>query len=166
MSYFIIIRGPLGVGKSAISKKLAEILHAEYISIDKILEQYQLDPADPNQESIPLSSYIKAQEIVLPIAQGALEREQIVIFDSCFYFKEEIEQLIQTLPYDHYVFTLKAPLDVCIDRDSKRDKVYGKEAAEAVHNMVSRFDYGNVIDVNRNIDFVVEEILSIIPKKI
>ncbi|MFA6547940.1 MAG: AAA family ATPase [Candidatus Magasanikbacteria bacterium] len=163
MNYFIIIRGPLGVGKTTISKKLAEILRAEYVSIDKILEQHHLDPADPNQESIPLSSYLKAQEIVFPFVTDVLSNGRIVIFDSCFYFKEEIEQLIKSLPFDHFVFTLKAPLDVCIIRDSKRDKVYGKEAAEAVHNMVSRFDYGQIINVDKDVDLVVKEMLSFLP---
>lgn len=163
MSYFIIIRGPLGVGKTTISKRLADMLGAEYFSIDKIFEEYQLDPSDPELESIPVSSYIKAHDIVLPAAHEALARGQVVIFDSCYYFKEPIEQLIQQLPYDHYIFSLKAPLEVCIDRDSKRDKVYGKEAAEAVHNLVARFDWGNVIDTSKGIDLAVTEILSFLP---
>ena len=46
MSYFIIIRGPLGIGKSTIAKALAEILKAEYIAIDKVLEENGLDRKD------------------------------------------------------------------------------------------------------------------------
>ena len=38
-SYFIIIRGPLGSGKSTITQKIAKILRAEYIPIDRILDE-------------------------------------------------------------------------------------------------------------------------------
>jgi shikimate kinase len=34
MEYFVIIRGPLGVGKTTIAKRLAKQLNAKYISID------------------------------------------------------------------------------------------------------------------------------------
>ena len=45
-SYFIIVRGPLGVGKSTIAKRLAKALKAEYISIDSALEKYDLAKTD------------------------------------------------------------------------------------------------------------------------
>ena len=38
MNYFIIIRGPLGIGKTTIAKKLKKILKAEYISMDEIVD--------------------------------------------------------------------------------------------------------------------------------
>jgi deoxyadenosine/deoxycytidine kinase len=34
MGYYVIIRGPLGVGKSVIAQKLAKTLKAVYIPID------------------------------------------------------------------------------------------------------------------------------------
>jgi len=43
MSYYIIIRGPLAVGKSTIAKKLAEILKADYVPFDDLLHEYGLD---------------------------------------------------------------------------------------------------------------------------
>ena len=42
MSYYIIIRGPLGCGKSTISSLLAKKLDAEHISVDIILEENNL----------------------------------------------------------------------------------------------------------------------------
>ncbi|MDD4111129.1 MAG: (d)CMP kinase [Clostridia bacterium] len=42
MSYYIIIRGPAGVGKTTIAKNLQDKLGADYISFDEILEKYKL----------------------------------------------------------------------------------------------------------------------------
>jgi shikimate kinase len=165
MSYFIIIRGPLGVGKSTIARKLADILKGEYISIDEVLEKHNLDKIDKKEGGIPAKNFIKGNEIVLPKVREKLSKGKVVILDGCFYHKEQIEHFIQNLDASYYVFTLKAPLDICIERDSKRKKVYGKEATIAVHNMVSRFDYGTVINTeNKNVDQTADEILSYLPK--
>jgi len=165
MSYYIIIRGPLGIGKSTIAQGLAKILHAEYVPIDSILEKHSLDAIDKGAKCIPARNFIKADEIILPSIKEKLKIGKKVIFDACFYHKEHIEHIIKNLPYPHYVFTLKAPLEVCIKRDSKRKKTHGKDAATAVHHLVSRFDYGIVIDTNKkNLKQTIEEILSHLPK--
>ena len=164
MSYFIIIRGPLGIGKSTIAQKLTNFLDAEYMPIDLVLEKQGLDKVDPKAECIPAENFIKANEIVLSKVKEKLKRGKIVIFDACFYHKEPIEHFIQNLSYPHYVFTLKAPLEVCIERDSKRDKTHGELAARAVHKLVSRFDYGVIIDTNRKTEKgIIKEILSHLP---
>lgn len=165
MDYFIIIRGSLGVGKSTIAKKLSAILHCRHISIDKILEKRGLDKISPEAGCIPLKNYIKADEIIIPQAKRDLEKGRIIVFDACFYNKEHIEHLIKNLEYTYYVFILKASLETCIKRDSKRKRVYGKGAAEAVHMLVSKFDYGIIVDTeNRDANQAVKEILSYLPK--
>ncbi len=165
MSYFVIIRGPLGSGKTTIARKLATRLNASYISIDIILKKYGLDQVSPDAACIPVKNFLKANEIVLPEAKETLRNGRIVIFDACFYHKKQIGHLIKNLPFPHYVFTLKVPLSICIERDKKRNKTLGKDAASAVHKLVSRFDYGKVIDASTgNINAVVREILSHLPK--
>ena len=164
MSYFIIIRGPLGSGKSTISEKLAEKLDAELIAIDEVLENLELDKVDEKEGCIPATNFIKASESVLPEVKNTLQNGKIVIFDACFYHKEVIEHLIQNLPFPHHVFTLKAPLELCIKRDSERNKTHGEGAAWAVHSLVSRFDYGKNIDVTRSIEDALKDILSDLPK--
>jgi shikimate kinase len=165
MSYYIIIRGPLGIGKSTVAKKLSEILNAKYIDIDSILKKKGLDKVDKDMECIPAKNFIKADEIILPKIKENLNKGKIVIFDACFYHKDHIEHIIQNLSYPHYIFTLKAPLEVCIERDSKRKKTHGKDAATAVHYLVSKFDYGTMIDISKkSIDQAVQEILSYLPK--
>tara|TARA_Y100000034_G_C6776269_1_gene346623 strand:- start:320 stop:820 length:501 start_codon:yes stop_codon:yes gene_type:complete len=165
MVYYIIIRGALGIGKSTISENLAKILKANHILIDNILKKNDLDHIDDNIGCISPKNFIKGNKIILPEVKKNLEKGKIVIFDACFYHKEVIEHLIKNLPYNHYVFTLKASLENCRERDSKRKKACGKEAAMAVYKLVSKFNYGIVINTNKkNIKEVVKKILSYLPK--
>jgi len=162
MSYFIIIRGPLGIGKTTIAKSLAKRLNAEYISIDKVLEENSLNRKDSNYL---VSDFIKANEIVLDKVKKALNLKKIVIFDGCFYFKEQIEHLEKNLPFKDYTFTLKAPVEACIKRDSKRKMIYGEEAARAVYNLVFKFDYGiNIETENKTESQVIRKILTYLNK--
>lgn len=163
MSYYVIIRGPLGSGKSTISENLSNILDAKYIGMDEILEKYKLDKMPPDAPCIPAENFIKANEIVLPEVKELLTEGKIVIFDACFYHKEVIENLIQNLKFDHYIFTLKAPLELCIKRDSERSKTHGEGAAWAVHSLVSKFDYGTNIDVTGNLEDTIKDICTHLP---
>ncbi|MBI2638427.1 AAA family ATPase [Candidatus Peregrinibacteria bacterium] len=163
MSYYIIIRGPLGSGKSTISEKLAHILEAKHVHMDEVLEKHGLDKMPPDAPCIPAENFIKANEIVLPEVKKLLAGGKIVIFDACFYHKEVIEHLVQNIEMPHYIFTLKAPLELCIKRDSERHKTHGEGAARAVHSLVSRFDYGNIVDVTGSLEDALKDILSYLP---
>ena len=160
MKYYIIIRGPLGCGKSTISEKLAKKLNAKHIVYDRILDKYNLT-GDKEEGMISRKSFLKANKIAVIEAKKILDRDKPVIFDGNFYWREQINNLIKNLKYKYYVFTLKADLKVCIGRDSKRSKVYGKYAAEAVYNAVAKFEYGMIIDNNsKTVNEVVREIIS------
>lgn len=155
--FFIIIRGPLGIGKTTIAKELAKQLNAKYISIDEVLAYNKLDKIEG--KSIPLKNFIKANLLIMPEVKQMLSEGKSIIFDGNFYHKEQIKDLINSLKYKNYVFTLKAPLNVCIARNKTRKRVYGKNATRAVYNLVSKFDYG--IDINTNnktIKEIVDEI--------
>jgi tRNA uridine 5-carbamoylmethylation protein Kti12 len=164
MSYYIIIRGPLGVGKSTIAQSLAKRLRAQYISIDKVLEEHGLDSRG-NRPSIPAENFIKANELVLPQIKAELKKGKRVVIDGCFYHKEQIDHLEWKLPIKHFVFNLKAPLALCIQRDSNREKAYGEGAAKAVYSLVSRFEYGfNIDTAGKTAAMCVKEIVSHLPK--
>ncbi len=163
MSSFIVIRGPLGSGKSTLSKELARRLSATVISIDDVLDDNGLDTKPPDAPCIPAENLIKANEIVLPRVNTLLATGKIVIFDGCFYHNEVIEHLVQHLPYEDYIFTLKIPVELCIERDSKRNKCYGEDAARAVHSLVSQFDYGTTIDASGSIEDTLQHIISLLP---
>lgn len=163
MSFYVIICGPLGCGKSTLAERIAKKLKAEYIAIDRILDEHNLTE-DKESGYISQKSFKKANEIVVPKAKNLLAKGVPVIFDGNFYWKSQIDDLINRLDFPHYVFTLKAPLDVCIERDSKRQKNHGKDAARVVYAKTTEFDYGTVIDVTKTVDESVRKILSYLPK--
>ncbi|MFH1630715.1 MAG: AAA family ATPase [Candidatus Aenigmatarchaeota archaeon] len=158
MKYFIIIRGPLGIGKTTIAKNLAKKLNGYYVSIDKILEKNKLDKV--KGKSIPLKNFIKATEIEIPSIKKKLTTKPI-IFDGNFYHKQQIRHMIRKLNAPHHIFTLKAPIELCVKRDSGRKKAYGKAATYQVYKLVSKFDSGKSIDVkNKTVNSIVKEIIS------
>jgi shikimate kinase len=164
MSYYIIVRGPLGVGKTTISKRLAQNLNGEYISVDAVLSEQGLDQVDAGAECIPLENFVKGNELILPGVRQALAAGRVVVFDGNFYHQGQVEHLLTHLSEPHYVFTLKAPVEVCIERDSHREMSYGEDSARAVHWLVSRLEYGIAIDTAGKTEAqVVEELESYLP---
>lgn len=159
MSYFIIIRGPLGVGKTTIANKLVQSLSAKYISVDTILDENRLTK-DKEDGYISQKSFIEANSIAIAEAMPYLVKDKPIIFDGNFYWRSQVDDLLNRLSFSHYVFTLKAPLSVCIERDSKRTEPYGKDAAEVVYAKTSEFDYGVIIDATQDLEIVVSQIVS------
>jgi len=96
MVYYIIIRGPLGCGKSTIAEKLVKKLNAEYIAIDKVLDEHNLTN-EKEAGYISQKSFIRANEIVAPKAKKFLEKGSAVIFDGNFYWKSQVDDLIKRL---------------------------------------------------------------------
>tara|TARA_Y100000034_G_scaffold126632_1_gene178127 strand:- start:1684 stop:2172 length:489 start_codon:yes stop_codon:yes gene_type:complete len=162
MTYYIIIRGPLGSGKSTIAEKLSKILNAQYIQIDRIIDNTDLEK-DKEEGYISQKSFLKANKIIIPKIKEFLRNGQIVILDGNFYWKSQIDDLIKKLKYNHYIFTLKAPLKVCIERDSKRNKTHGKDAAKVVYKKSTEFDYGINIDVTKELKDSIKDIISNLP---
>ena len=163
MAFYIIIRGPLGCGKSTIARSISKELNAEYFEVDRVLDENDLTK-DWEEGYISQKSFIKANKIITSKANSILEKGTFVVFDGNFYWKSQIDNLIRKLNYPHHVFTLKAPLEVCIERDSKRDKTYGKDATEAVYKKSTEFDYGTPIDINKPLNKCIKEIISYLPK--
>jgi tRNA uridine 5-carbamoylmethylation protein Kti12 len=165
INFYIIIRGPLGSGKSTIAQKLqAKLKSAKVFSIDQILDEYQLT-CDKEDGYISQKSLLKANEIMIPKAEKLLADDTPVIFDGNFYWKSQIEDLIKKLNYKYVIFTLKASPELCIKRDMERNKIYGKDAVNAVYKKSTQFSFGKEIDVNKPINDCVNEIISFLPNK-
>ena len=161
MSYYIIIRGPAGVGKTTIALNLHDKLGADYVSFDEILEKNKLDISDGR--GIAKESFLKANEIVINQVKEKLENGQIVIMDGCFYHKDQLEDLEKSLLFEHFIFDLKATVKDCIVRDKSRKSI-GPDAIRAVHSMVSEFDYGVPIETGgKTVEGVVGEIMGFFP---
>ena len=156
MSYYVVIRGPLGVGKSAVSRKLAQRIGAVYISIDQILDDQGL------WESGRLSEFLRANDFVISRARASLDRGVPVVIDGNFYWKSQIRDLVGRLRGHHYVVTLKAPLKVCIARDGGREPSHGRKAARQVYAKSTRFEYGIGLDATGPIEPVVRQLIAMV----
>src|SRR3989304_3654174 len=110
----IIIRGPLGVGKTTIAQALAKKLKGIYFSIDATLEELGLDHGEEDG-GIPLKNFIAANNHVIPLIKKSLSRGAPAVVDGNFYRKEQLEHLTKQFP--SIVFTLMAKLETCIVRD-------------------------------------------------
>jgi len=156
MNYYVIIRGPLGVGKSTVSRKLAQVVRAEYLSVDRVLDEYDIWYAGR------LAEFLKVNEVVARSARRLLKKGSSVILDGNFYWKTQIRDLVKRLDHRHFVFTLTAPLSVCIRRDAQREVPHGTQAAREVFAKSTRFDFGIDVDATQPLERTVREIVSII----
>jgi len=164
MVYFIVLSGTLGSGKSTCAKKIAEILDGKIIDLDEVLRENKLDHQASDSACISAANFIKGLDIVIPLAKQWLEKNKIVIFDGCLYHREVLDYLIKKLLFPHYIFTLKAPLPVCIDRDKQRERTIGKGVAEEVYSLVCVNDFGILVNTeNKSVSETIKEIISYLP---
>jgi len=156
LSFFVIIRGPLGAGKTTLAHSLAEEVGAEVVSIDPILEAWEWDGGSE-------SLFLKANIVAVQQGREVIGRGIPVIFDGNFYWRSAIEGLVDRLPFDHRVFTLKVPLQVCIERDRGRSISYGEKGVREVFEKATRFDYGITVDACGDVPSVVRAIRAQLP---
>lgn len=154
MSYFVLVRGPLGVGKSTVSRRLAKEIGAAYISVDRILDEQDL------WYSGRVSEFLKVNKFAAERAERWLRKNTPVVLDGNFYWKSQIVDLVGRLDYPHFIFTLEAPLSVCISRDAGRRMSHGSQAAREVYAKSTRFAWGIRIDATEPLERVVGQIQS------
>ena len=153
-----MIRGPLGSGKTTISRRVAEALPARYISIDRLLDEHQLEQWE--NDFISERSFLRANDIAIREAEGPLHEGTPVVIDGNFYWRSVLDDLAARLDYPHLVVTLRVPLDVCIDRDSRRPSPIGAEDTRMVFEKSTSFDYGLPVDASGSVDQAVGAIME------
>jgi len=159
---FVIIRGPAGVGKSTIAKAIAKKLGALYISFDEILSKHNLDIIEG--DGISAENFVRGNELALDIINQL--NSKVIILDGCFYRDKQLSHLIENFPGKHIIFTLKASLEECVNRNKERGSSMPEDAIGDVFKLVSRKDYGTIINTSgKTINQVTEEILSHLPLK-
>lgn len=149
----IVVRGPLGVGKSTTAPALAEELRGAVISMDEI------PVIEAEWDGGTEELFLRANEVAAMRARPLLESGTSVVFDGCFYWLSAITDLETRLSTRVSVFTLKAPLEVCIERDRRRKHSYGEEAARLVFAKVSSSQVGTDVDATQEVPLQVEAIL-------
>ncbi len=159
MSYYVVIRGPLGIGKSTVAARLAQKIKAQHFFIDNLISENNLEK-DIEGGYISQKSFIRANELIEPRAREVLKRGRPIVIDGNFYWKSQLDDLKKRLPYPQYVFTLRAPLEVCIARDRERNAPHGEDAARVVYTKSTEFHYGISIDATKPLEETVQEIVS------
>ncbi|HXQ93599.1 MAG TPA: AAA family ATPase [Thermoplasmata archaeon] len=154
---YVVIRGPLGVGKTTVARILARTRGAGYVSIDQILDDHGL------WDSGRLAEFLAANRVAVGIARPLLAAGTAVVFDGNFYWKRQLDDLIGRLSYPHQVFTLQAPVALCILRDRRRRPSHGAIAARQVYAKATRFEYGISVDATGSLAAVVRRIERQLP---
>ena len=161
MSFYIILRGPAGSGKTTLANRLIKIYNAHYISIDKVKSARGLKHSE--------SEKLEANKVVLQNAKNHLSQGQVVIIDEVLYYQSQLSQLIDKLPFPHYTFSLKVPLNVCLARNTERrnkgTRKMSDDDVKIVYDLVSKLDYGIEINThNKQIEDSLSAILLHLPK--
>jgi len=158
VSFYVVVRGPLGAGKTAVSRGIASAVRGTHVLIDTILDDYRLEEWD--EVYISERSFLRANEIAVRQSADLLRGGTPVVFDGNFYYRSVVEDLLFRLDFPHLVVTLKAPLATCVARDAQRLPSLGAEAAREVYAISTSFDYGTLIDATRPLDEVVLSVLA------
>jgi shikimate kinase len=162
MNSCIIIRGPMGCGKTTVSHLLSSKIKACCIAVDDLLIKYHLDDIDPKLGCIPAANYLRIYRSELVPLQTLREKSNILLV-GCFYHRQELAYLEQNLGPALVTITLDAPLDVCIERDRNRSRSYGKKAVETVYALVKRFEAGITIDASGTVEDTVSKVIAHLP---
>jgi len=145
------------VGKTTVANALAKALPGHVVSIDAILDRHGLEEWEGDYISV--QSFLRANALAAEEARQVLAQELPVIFDGNFYFRAQIDDLLERLEFPHAVFTLRAPLSECIARDARRAVPLGEESARMVYSKVGEVEYGTGVDALRPVPEVVAEIV-------
>ena len=150
MGFYLIVRGPLGSGKTALARRLTEFLDGRYISIDQILDDHQLEEWDGDY--ISEHSFLDANRFAVGEAEAGLRRGTPVIIDGNFYWKSVVEDLVAQLLHPHLVVTLKVPFSECVARDAGRAYPLGPENVRMVFDKVTSFECGFPLDATGSLE--------------
>ena len=159
---FVIIRGPAAVGKSTISKIIAEKIGALHVSFDDILSKHNLDIIEG--DGISAENFVKGNKLALDTITKL--KPKTVVLDGCFYREEQMNHFMKHFIGKHFIFTLKAKIEECLLRNKERGNPMPENAVRDVFKLVSERDYGTIINTSgKTINQVVQEILNHLPLK-
>jgi predicted kinase len=162
VAYFVIVRGPLGVGKTTVAVRLAQRVGVEHISIDQILEEHDLEEWEDG--FVSLRSFVRANEYASELGRAVLASGRPAIFDGNFYHEGQVDDLVGRLRFRHSIFSLQAPLAVCVERDGLRRPPHGAEATKDVYAKTASFERGIGIDATLPVETIVNELVSHLPR--
>jgi deoxyadenosine/deoxycytidine kinase len=157
MHHYIVIEGPLGVGKTSLALKLAEKINAETLLEDAeenpFLRKFYQDPKKYSFQAqifFLLRRYQRALDITqmdlfkrTMISDYLFDKDRIFaranLDDDEFWLYEQLFQLLRKriTPPDLVIF-LQATTDVLVERIKKRDKKYEKGISAKYLNEINQ----------------------------
>lgn len=157
MHHYIVIEGPLGVGKTSLALKLAEKINAEALLEDAeenpFLRKFYQDPKKYGFQAqifFLLRRYQRALDITqmdlfkrTMISDYLFDKDRIFaranLDDDEFWLYEQLFQLLRKriTPPDLVIF-LQATTDVLVERIKKRDKKYDRGISSKYLDKINR----------------------------
>ena len=157
MHHYIVIEGPLGVGKTSLALKLAEKINAEALLEDAeenpFLRKFYQDPKKYSFQAqifFLLRRYQRALDITqmdlfkrTMISDYLFDKDRIFaranLDDDEFWLYEQLFQLLRKriTPPDLVIF-LQATTDVLVERIKKRDKKYERGISSKYLDNINR----------------------------
>lgn len=172
---FIVVEGPIGVGKTSLARRLAESLSAELV-LERAAENPFLERfyRNPRSAAFPTQLYflfqraqqlaaLKQQDLFAPVrvADYLLEKDRLfarITLDEAEYglYKQVAAKLATDAPRPDLVLYLQAPVDVLLDRIARRgvdyerliDRAYLERLNEAYARFFHEYDAAPLLIVN------------------
>lgn len=155
MNTLIVVIGPTGVGKSAISIQLASHYHSEIISADsrQLYRELQIGTAVPSPEDRNLvpHHFIQTKSVIDYYNVSEFENEAISLIEKLF---RKLNPLILTGGSMMYVDTICKGIDdiPTVDPDVRNEVIswYSENGIEALRKRLSEVDpeYFTIVDQN------------------
>jgi predicted kinase len=157
MAYVLIMRGPLGVGKTTVARRLGESIGADVVSVDRLLEEHGLEEWDTDRISV--RSFLRANDFAVAVVARNLRTRRSTIVEGNFYWAEQLDDLIARIDAPSLVVRLEAPVAVCLERDARRPVAppgtvpqagnrMGEQAVRDVYGFVAAVERGTVVDAS------------------
>jgi predicted kinase len=156
--FAVVIRGPLGIGKTTVAKRLARSLRGGWISVDAVLEEEDLEQWEDGY--ISETSFLRSNAFVVERATPWWAKDAPVVVDGNFYWASQVEDLTRRWSVPWVVFTLRAPRSTCLERDAHRKRPLGEESVRDVFAKVVSFESGIPVDATRPLPAIVADLMA------
>lgn len=144
-NFVIIIRGPIGVGKSTISGLLErKLANTNHVDVDKIKHKLGGRPSE--------SRTSRAHQIARQRVRSLIKQKKNIIIEEIFRWNDysAMKKLVKNINYHIVKIYLKAPLDVLIKRDQARIvKHKGHEIVKEFYKKIRPVDEDLNLDTSK-----------------
>ncbi len=157
---YIFIRGPIGVGKTSVSRSLYDRLRLNYYN--PFLLEFDRFRNENVEEQITDLNQQRAVELLVHKLNDLIESRCIPIIEGVFYQPELVSYLLNNVYGKSLRIKLFAPVDVCVERNQNRR--FSREEFRVVNTweLLQQDEQGEMViqTQDRTIEHVVDEIFG------